>query len=416
MPKIVKPLTDTQLTKAKAQDKAYTLADGQGMHLLIKPNKTKIWEFIYTQPNTKRRRKTTFGNYPDVTLALAREKREKYRNLIFKEIDPIDYYREIKNKENNNTEGLFENVVKDWLKGRKKELVKRSYQRIESLLLNDVVIYLKDINIKDIKHSKISEIIQIKNEKAPESAKRLLQYLYRIWKYAITKGYVEFNIIANIDASSIITKKQVIHYAKIVNLTILEELVNAIYNYTGHYSVKNALKLVLHLPLRASNLIALRWDYIDFDNKLLTIPRSEMKMKDSELDDFIMPLTDEIINILKEQLVYTANRKYIFISDNGKHINAETPNRALQRLGFNDEKRGRKQRLHSFRGTFRSLADTYQLQHNATFETKEIALDHQVGNAVSQAYNDKANYQEQLKLLMNWWSNFIVKMVDEVSK
>ena len=77
----------------------------------------------------------------------------------------------------------------------------------------------------------------------------------------------------------------------------LKDLVNNIYIYKGHYSVKNALKTVLHLPLRATNLCSLKWEYIDFDNKVLTIPRKLMKVKDKNFDDFKMPLSEELINI-----------------------------------------------------------------------------------------------------------------------
>jgi integrase len=156
----------------------------------------------------------------------------------------------------------------------------------------------------------------------------------------------------------------------------------------------------------------LKWEYIDFDKRTLTIPRAEMKMKDSKFD-FVLPLTDEVINILQEQKQFTSNKRYIFVSDYGVHLNHETPNRVLQRMGFNDEKRGRKQRLHSFRGTFRSLADTYRKQNNASFEAKEAVLDHVIGNETSRAYTDLADYLEQTRELLEWWSEFIVEMIDE---
>lgn len=44
-------LSDTQILKAKAKEKDYTLSDGQGLQLLIKINGTKLWEFRILQPN-----------------------------------------------------------------------------------------------------------------------------------------------------------------------------------------------------------------------------------------------------------------------------------------------------------------------------------------------------------------------------
>ncbi len=398
----VTQISNTKIKSLKPKDKAYATSDGRGLHLLTKPNGSKLWEFNFICPISKKRKKTSFGLYPDITLSETRQKRDEYRHLVANGINPIIQEKEIKQKEKCNDEGLFENVAEQWLKLREKEIVPRSYQRVESLLMNDVRPYFKDTKIADIKHSDLSKVIEKKNAAAPESAKRLLQYFSRLWLYAVSKGYVNFNITANIDKNALITKKQVIHYSKIVDLNILAELTNAIHNYTGHYSTRNILRFVLYVPLRANNLVNLKWGYIDFNKGILTIPRDEMRAKDSDLEDFVLPLTKEAINILQEQKQYTSNKRYVFVSDYGVHLNRETPNRALQCLGFNDGKRGRKQRLHSFRGTFRSLADTYQKQHNATFEVKEAVLDHRVGNAVTQAYNDKADYLEQTRELISW--------------
>lgn len=325
---------------------------------------------------------------------------------------------------------MFENVLNEWLIKKRRDvqegiIVEKTYQRAESLLLNDTLPYFKRVkdsnikpilpnaHIKDIKHFHIVKVVEDKNLNAPVSAKRLLQYLNKVWLFAISKGYCDDNILTKIDNQSILTSTTAKNMPKVVNLEVLKELVNAIYSYRGHYSTKNALKFVLHVPLRADNLVCLKWKYVDFENKLLTIPRPLMKNKNPNLPDFIIPLTDEVISILKEQNKFTYNREYVFVADNGIHLNQETPNKALQRMGFNDEKRERKQRLHSFRGTFRSLLDTYQLEHNIPFEIKELSLDHYTKNMVELAYTNRASYTEQLKPLMRYWSDFIVKMIDE---
>ncbi|EKN3413257.1 DUF4102 domain-containing protein, partial [Yersinia enterocolitica] len=41
------PLSDIQIRRAKPQEKAYTLSDGQGLSLLIEPNGSKGWRFRY---------------------------------------------------------------------------------------------------------------------------------------------------------------------------------------------------------------------------------------------------------------------------------------------------------------------------------------------------------------------------------
>ncbi len=51
MPKIVKPLSDQEIKKAKPKDKQYKLFDGIGLNLTISPNGIKRWVFNYSFTN-----------------------------------------------------------------------------------------------------------------------------------------------------------------------------------------------------------------------------------------------------------------------------------------------------------------------------------------------------------------------------
>ena len=399
------------LSKLKPKEKPYTLADGNGLSLLIKTDGTKLWEFRYTSPSKLKRRKSSLGKFPDVPLALAREKAQNYRELLSQQIDPLDKKQEDKIKLKIDQDGIFEKVVNEWFIKQEKELARSTYTRKVGQFENDVKPFFKGRLISTIKHPEIVKLLEMKAIKAPESASRLFQYLNNLWQFATMKGYCEFNIIANIHKKTILTPPKKKNYPKITDLETLKELIEAIYSYKGNYSTKNALKFVLHLPLRADNLVNLKWEYLDLDNNLLTIPRFMMKAKDENMADYKMPLTPQVIEILKEQRLF-ATGTFVFKTDGYADvpINAETPNRALERMGFNDELAGRKTRLHGFRGTFRSLADTYQSEHNISYEAKERALDHLPKNAVERAYTHRADYIKELEILMNWWSSCLDKL------
>lgn len=401
------------LSKLKAKDKDYTMADGGGLSLLIKVDGKKLWEFRYTSPITLKRRKTSLGLYPDVPLKVARTKAKEFRELIANGIDPIDSNKEIKQKIKIDQKGVFDKVVDEWFIKQEKELAKSTYIRKVGQFENDVKPFFKGRLISTIKHPEIVKLLEMKATKAPESASRLFQYLNNLWQYATMKGYCDFNIIANIHKRTILTPQKKKNYSKITDQESLKELIQAIYSYKGEYSTKNALKFVLHLPLRADNLVNLRWEQIDFDNNLLTIPRSRMKAKDENMPDFKMPLTNQVIEILKEQRLFATGTSVIFKTSGYADVPicAETPNRALERMGFNDESIGKKIRLHGFRGTFRSLADTYQSEHKVSYEAKERALDHLPKNAVERAYTHKADYIKELEILMQWWSDYLDELI-----
>lgn len=392
----------------KPKEKDYTVSDGEGLSLLIKTDGAKLWIFRYTSPTLLKKRKSSLGKFPDVSLAVARDKAKNYRELIAKGIDPIDSNKIERETIKKNRQGVFSRVVDEWFEKQEKELAKSTYTRKVGLFENDVKPFFKGRLISSIKHPEVVKLLELKALKAPESASRLFQYLNNLWQFATMKGYCDFNIIANIHKKTILTPPKKKNYAKITDTETLKELIKSIYSYKGSYSTKNALKFVLHLPLRADNLVKLRWQQIDFDKKLLTIPRHEMKIKDDKVSDFVMPLIPQVIEILEEQRLF-ADGIFVFKTDGYADvpISPETPNRALQRMGFNNEEAGRKQRLHGFRGTFRSLADTHQAKHNVIYEAKERALDHIIGGESERAYTHKADYIEELKVLMQWWSDYL---------
>lgn len=396
------------LPKLKPKDKPYTITDGNGLSLLIKIDGKKLWEFRYTSPTNFKRRKSSLGSFPNVALTVARDKVKEYHQLIAKGIDPIDNNREIKRKIKLDQDGIFSRVVDEWFVKQKKELATSTYTRKVSQFDNDVKPFFKNRLISSIKHPEVVKLLEMKALKAPESASRLFTYLNNLWQFATMKGYCEFNIIANIHRKTILTTPKKKNYSKITEPEILRQLIKNIYEYKGNYSTKNALKFVLHLPLRADNLVNLKWEHINFNKKLLTIPRYLMKAKNENIPDFVMPLTNQVIDILEEQKLFT-NGTFVFKTDGFSDvpINATTPNRALERMGFNNESKGNKIRLHGFRGTFRSLVDTHLSEHNVSYEAREKALDHLPTNAVERAYTNKANYLEELKLLMQWWSNYL---------
>src|SRR5437879_12807724 len=63
------PLTDTAVRQARARDRAYKVADGRGLTLLIQPNGSKWWRFRYRSPGAERM--LSMGTYPDMPLAVA---------------------------------------------------------------------------------------------------------------------------------------------------------------------------------------------------------------------------------------------------------------------------------------------------------------------------------------------------------
>ena len=106
MARTTKPLTNTEVKQSKPKEKVYTLSDGGGLQLRVKPNGSKLWLLDYCRPYTKKRTSLSFGAYPDVSLAGARKKRTDAKELLAQDIDPQEHReddRRAKKTAHNNT-------------------------------------------------------------------------------------------------------------------------------------------------------------------------------------------------------------------------------------------------------------------------------------------------------------------------
>lgn len=424
MPKRVTQLTDTQIKNAKPKDKDYLLADGNGLYLNVKAIGTKVWTVRFSVDGQAK--KTTIGNYPAVTLTKARDKNKEYQAKAKQGVNPAEEKRagkeaETAAKEDEQKElaGQLHLVVYRWLAaigGRYDENThKRRVRAFERDILPAFSVYDKDHNIisskhiGDITHNELLDVLKAKSQTAAETASRLLVDCNRVWLFAISENHAAFNIVSNISKKDSLVKSEKQHYPKITDEKILSELLKAIDAYHGQMITRQALKLVCYTPFRAENLCSIKWGYVDFERALITIPRQEMKSKDKNLPDFKMPLASQALEILKETHKLTGWGVWVFhgISDFKKHLGLETINKALRLMGFTDESAGRKQTTHSFRGTFRSLTDTYAHIHKAPFEVREAVLDHNETKGAVRAYTHKADYTAQMRPLLEWWADFL---------
>jgi len=122
MARITKPLTNTEVKQSKSKEKVYTLSDGGGLQLRIKPNGSKLWLFDYHRPYTKKRTSLSFGAYPALSLANARGKRDAAKELLAKDIDP----KEFRDEESRLNEAAHSNTLKhvaaQWLEIKKSKV------------------------------------------------------------------------------------------------------------------------------------------------------------------------------------------------------------------------------------------------------------------------------------------------------
>nr|WP_315056757.1 integrase arm-type DNA-binding domain-containing protein [uncultured Campylobacter sp.] len=413
MARIVKPLSDKQIKEAKPKAKDYKLTDGDGLGLIVSKSGRKRWVFAFISPDTGKLNNTGLGNYPVLSLAEAREKRTELKKLVMRGIDPITEKKRAKAQRINEHNLSFEKVFNEWLELEAKSILPQTLKTKRGRIENHVMPILKDRGIKSITHGEIADILKETSKTTPQTAEIINQILNRVFLFAVSSGYAEVNIMANIDAKSLIPKTKVEHYAKLTERQDLKGFFNAIYDYPHFETIKNAMKLCLHLPLRAAPLSRLKWDYVDFNRRLLTIPRAEQKIKRSEIGDFKLPLSDEVMRILEDQAKLSRAYEHIFINSHfTAHIHKDTATNAIKGFDFRDRQTGRVVTLHSLRGIFMTQAFNNMQKHGVSKEAIKKALDHLHGDKVDLSYSEKADFLDELKILLDWWSSYILEIKD----
>lgn len=148
---------------------------------------------------------------------------------------------------------------------------------------------------------------------------------------------------------------------------------------------------------RPAEAAGARWEEIDLEQRIWTIPPERMKKK----REHRVPLTDEAISIIEYLKPITGHREYLFPSDRDpkKHCNSQTANMALKRMGFAN-------RLVSH--GLRSLASTTLNEQGFESDLIEMALAHVDKNQVRSAYN-RSDFLERRRPMMSWWSKHIAE-------
>ena len=112
MPKRIQPLSDIQVKNVKPASKDSKLFDGGGLFLLVTPSGGKLWQFKYRFEGKEK--KLSFGAYPAITLADARQRREDAKKLLANGVDPGEMKKSIKQAKVALEENSFESVAREW--------------------------------------------------------------------------------------------------------------------------------------------------------------------------------------------------------------------------------------------------------------------------------------------------------------
>ena len=131
-------LTAACVKQAKPRDKAFSLVDGGGLYVLVKPA-GKYWRYNYRYCG--KQKTLALGVYPDVSLAVARKMHQEAREKLAEGVDPSSHKQARKAAGQDSQSDSFEIIALEWLqkRGSKSE---GGDKRLNRLLRKDLFPYI----------------------------------------------------------------------------------------------------------------------------------------------------------------------------------------------------------------------------------------------------------------------------------
>ncbi|HBH7918033.1 tyrosine-type recombinase/integrase [Vibrio parahaemolyticus] len=391
MARTVTPLTNTEVKQAKASGKVKTLRDGGGLELRVSPTGSKSWIFKYRVPLTSKRTNISFGSYPSVTLAQARQRRTEASALLAQNIDPKAHQLNLEREARLNLENTFSAFAARYLSIKSETARDSTFQKRSQMLNKYLLPVVGRVPISEIKPLLMKGVLDpIAKQGKIETVKRLCIIANEVMRLAVAGGAIEFNPIAEITK---LYPTQKVNHQPALSPDELPELVKTIDKANVTITTRNLILWQLHTMVRPSEAAKAKWSDIDYEEGL-------WRVYISKIDAFhYVPLTPQALDILENMKPISMGREYIFpASRNPKaHSNIQSANMALKRMGFKD-----RTTAHGLRG----LASTTLNANGFDGDVIEAALSHQEPNKIRRAYNH-TDYLERRKPLMRWWSERI---------
>ena len=381
-------LTNVAIKALKPKDKPFKKADEKGLFLLINPNGNKFWRFKYRFAGKEKL--LAFGPLDDVTLAMAREKRDDARKLLADGIDPSEHRKVMKQVQVERAANSFEVIAREWFVKFKINWVENHSDKIIRRLERDIFPWIGGKPIAEITPRELLETLQrIEKRGAIETAHRAMSSCSQIFRYAIVTARAERD--PTLDLKGAIPPVKANHFAAQIAPKEFGQLLKTIDTYHGSLVTCCALKLAPLVFVRPGELRQAKWTDIDLERGVWSYTVTKTNTP------HIVPLSTQAITILQEVHPFTCSSEYVFPSPRSfqRPISDNALLGALRRMDIRKDETS----IHGFRATARTLLDEVL---GFRPEIIEQQLAHAVRDPNGRAYNRTKHLDERKKMMQDW--------------
>ncbi|MGA7180189.1 MAG: tyrosine-type recombinase/integrase [Thiobacillaceae bacterium] len=365
--------------------------DGLGLYLQVSVWHTKSWLFRYQRHN--RLRSLGLGPCHTISLLEARKRARKARQLLLDGVDPIAVKHEQRQKAalEHARAMSFDDCAAAYIRSHRHgwKNPKHAEQWVNTLATYASPIFGK-LPVQDVDTALVMKALgPIWTEKT-ETATRVRGRIESILGWATVSGYRQGDNPArwkghlqNLLPKA--SKVQKIEHHPALPYSQMAEFMAQLRTQGGMGAL--ALEFTILTAARTGEVIGARWEEVDLDNKVWTVPATRMKAE----REHRVPLCERALEILKE--LQRLGGEFVFPGLRGKPLSNMAMLAVLRRMGRKDLT------VHGFRSTLRDwVAEQTFYPH----ETAEMALAHAIGNKAEAAYRRGDLFQKRLRMMTDW--------------
>lgn len=313
---------------------------------------------------------TPSGN-PKIKALYGKTEREVKRKLK-------DFQKEFyKNDQVTTARESVERYMRRWLYSKKaNELKQKSFDRLEQTVLYQVVPYIGNLQVQALRADDVQDLInRLKQDGLSWSTvKKAYDAINECFRTGVEKRDISFNPASGVSVPTqkMFDKQPVVKFYTGDEIAALVEAATKEYsNGVRHYRLGDLVPIGIHTGLRNAELLGLRWEDVDLDNRLLYVTQTRVLVKDRNkktnrnyyvLEQDSGKTLASIRTVEINQAAYdafvrlkkiTGSFKYVLSTKDGKPVNPRFTDKTLRniaiRAGFPEEKI---YGMHSLRHTF----------------------------------------------------------------
>ena len=383
-------LTDIAIKRLTPREKSYRVTDGRGLAILVHTNGSKYWQLRYRYEG--KAKLLSLGVYPDVTLAVARDRCHEARKLVANGIDPSALRKVRKSARAEAILNSFQAVAEEWYCQQKTHWSESHTTRTWRLLSKELFPWLGNRPIADIKPPDIlSALRKVEARGAKDTAKRALQTASQVFRFAVASGLAERDHTQDLRGALAPTRTK--HRAAVTEPRAVGSLLVTLDGYYGSPIVRAALQLAPLTFVRPGELRKATWQEIDFETAEWRIAADRMKMRTPH----VVPLSRQALEVLKDLHALTGPDGYVFPSprSHSRPMSDNAVLAAMRRMGIGKEEMCG----HGFRAMARTILDEVL---NYRVDWIEHQLAHAVRDANGRAYNRTAHLEGRRQMMQGW--------------